>query len=67
MELKLANNMHAVHRYLVIDVWATFFRHPASLFYLYLCILFFQYGFINYALELQVVKTFGEEIWEKIK
>ncbi|XP_063229104.1 guanylate cyclase soluble subunit beta-1 [Bacillus rossius redtenbacheri] len=26
-----------------------------------------QYGFVNYALELLVVKTFGEETWEKIK
>ncbi|KDR07449.1 guanylate cyclase soluble subunit beta-1 [Zootermopsis nevadensis] len=26
-----------------------------------------MYGFVNYALELLVVKTFGEEIWEKIK
>jgi hypothetical protein len=29
--------------------------------------LFFQYGFVNYALELLVVKTFGDETWEKIK
>lgn len=28
---------------------------------------FFQYGFVNYALELLVIKTFGEEIWETIK
>ncbi|KAH8407078.1 hypothetical protein KR222_005687, partial [Zaprionus bogoriensis] len=26
-----------------------------------------QYGFVNYALELLVLKHFGEEIWEKIK
>ncbi|KRT86480.1 Adenylate and Guanylate cyclase, partial [Oryctes borbonicus] len=26
-----------------------------------------MYGFVNYALELLVIKTFGEEIWEKIK
>nr|CAD7403925.1 unnamed protein product [Timema poppensis] len=26
-----------------------------------------DYGFVNYALELLVVKTFGEETWEKIK
>ncbi|XP_026473245.1 guanylate cyclase soluble subunit beta-1 [Ctenocephalides felis] len=26
-----------------------------------------MYGFVNYALELLVVKTFGEETWEKIK
>lgn len=26
-----------------------------------------QYGFVNYALELLVVKTFGEETWEEIK
>jgi guanylate cyclase soluble subunit beta len=26
-----------------------------------------QYGFVNYALELLVVKTFGEETWEQIK
>jgi guanylate cyclase soluble subunit beta len=26
-----------------------------------------QYGFVNYALELLVVKTFGEETWETIK
>jgi guanylate cyclase soluble subunit beta len=26
-----------------------------------------QYGFVNYALELLVVKTFDEETWEKIK
>jgi guanylate cyclase soluble subunit beta len=30
-----------------------------------LCLL--QYGFVNYALELLVVKMFGEETWEKIK
>lgn len=30
-------------------------------------LFFFQYGFINYALELLVVKTFGEETWEIIK
>lgn len=28
---------------------------------------YLQYGFVNYALELLVIKTFGEEIWEKIK
>lgn len=27
----------------------------------------FQYGFVNYALELLVLKTFGEEKWEQIK
>lgn len=27
----------------------------------------FQYGFVNYALELLVLKTFGEETWEQIK
>lgn len=26
-----------------------------------------QYGFVNYALELLVVNSFGEETWEKIK
>jgi hypothetical protein len=26
-----------------------------------------QYGFVNYALELLVLKNFGLEIWEKIK
>uniref|UniRef100_A0A1B0G2M2 Heme NO-binding domain-containing protein n=2 Tax=Calyptratae TaxID=43742 RepID=A0A1B0G2M2_GLOMM len=26
-----------------------------------------MYGFVNYALELLVLKHFGEEIWEKIK
>ncbi|XP_067000206.1 guanylate cyclase soluble subunit beta-1 [Anabrus simplex] len=26
-----------------------------------------MYGFVNYALELLVVKTFGDEIWEQIK
>lgn len=26
-----------------------------------------QYGFVNYALELLVLKHFGDEIWEKIK
>uniref|UniRef100_A0A2S2QPA2 Guanylate cyclase soluble subunit beta-1 n=1 Tax=Sipha flava TaxID=143950 RepID=A0A2S2QPA2_9HEMI len=26
-----------------------------------------MYGFVNYALELLVLKTFGEETWEKIK
>ncbi|XP_076274489.1 guanylate cyclase soluble subunit beta-1-like [Rhynchophorus ferrugineus] len=26
-----------------------------------------MYGFVNYALELLVIKTFGEETWEKIK
>uniref|UniRef100_A0A1B0BHM8 Uncharacterized protein n=1 Tax=Glossina palpalis gambiensis TaxID=67801 RepID=A0A1B0BHM8_9MUSC len=25
-----------------------------------------KYGFVNYALELLVLKHFGEEIWEKI-
>lgn len=30
-------------------------------------IVTFQYGFVNYALELLVLKTFGEETWEKIK
>lgn len=30
-------------------------------------VLNLQYGFVNYALELLVVKTFGEETWEKIK
>ncbi|KAL1130144.1 hypothetical protein AAG570_013082 [Ranatra chinensis] len=29
--------------------------------------IFFQYGFVNYALELLVLKTFGEETWETIK
>lgn len=28
---------------------------------------FFQYGFVNYALELLVLRNFGEEAWEKIK
>lgn len=27
----------------------------------------FQYGFVNYALELLVLKTFGKETWETIK
>ena len=26
-----------------------------------------QYGFVNYALELLVLRNFGEEAWEKIK
>jgi guanylate cyclase soluble subunit beta len=32
------------------------------------CLFFYvQYGFVNYALELLVVKTFGSETWEAIK
>lgn len=27
----------------------------------------FQYGFVNYALELLVVRNFGDEAWENIK
>ena len=27
----------------------------------------FQYGFVNYALELLVLRKFGEEAWEAIK
>jgi guanylate cyclase soluble subunit beta len=29
--------------------------------------LWLQYGFVNYALELLVLRNFGEEAWEKIK
>ena len=30
-------------------------------------VLHVQYGFVNYALELLVVKTFDSETWEAIK
>jgi len=30
-------------------------------------LLSFQYGFVNYALELLVLRKFGEEAWEAIK
>ena len=32
-----------------------------------LCDTLVQYGFVNYALELLVLKNFGTEIWETIK
>ena len=42
---------------------AALFRVPT----LIVCTIFFQYGFVNYALELLVLQNYGKETWERIK
>lgn len=69
LKLKLIRSLVNHRGFIVDDIKLMFVRiiKKKKKNYGFFYVLHVQYGFVNYALELLVVKTFDSETWEAIK